>query len=150
MRVSRCFPKAFLALSSVVTTIGFAAEPRMSTVALANSRGWTPDVLAASLLDGDSAITLVANTGTFAIKNQLRPDATTDLRAIGIFEDGNAPAGTSFNDPVDPNAVLAGGLELIRVFAFPRVFSAMGNQLGPQDSRPSSACQVLMMVCQLT
>jgi hypothetical protein len=68
----------------------------MFTVAVANSRGWTAETLAAQLIDGNSAITLVSNTATFAIKNSGpgHSDATTDLRAIGVFQDGNAPPGT--------------------------------------------------------
>jgi hypothetical protein len=118
----------------------------MSTVAVANSR-WTAEDLAASLVDGDSAITLVPNTSIFAIKNQLRPGATTDLRAIGIFEDGNIAAGASFNDPIDPDAVLSGGIGIDTGVCLstgflsdaeptrPAGFNAVGAE-GPNDGMP--------------
>jgi len=87
------------------------AQPQLVTLSrAANPSLITPSAMAGAVTSQSSGLTIVSGTATIGINNSNHPGAATDPRAIGRFLNGNAAPGTSLQDPVDPNAVFAGGI----------------------------------------
>jgi len=94
----------------VVLVSSGRAQPQLMTASSAAYPQLTPGVLAGFVAVQSNGLTVVAGTATAGIKSSGHPGAATDPRAIGFFGNGNTALGTSLQDPVDPNAVFAGGI----------------------------------------
>ncbi len=107
--------KKMLAVAAVCTGLLHSGTKSfcLDVIAVSELNGPTAQELAEEIVDNLSGVTVVPGSASFQINSPAV--AFTDPRAVGLFSNGNTPAGTLLPpdnqiDPINPVAVYSGGI----------------------------------------